>query len=208
MPSDIDIANSALSLLGEAPIASFTQEGSPAAARASRTYVAARDELLRSYRWNFAMRRAILAASPTPPAFGFGARFRLPNDLLHFVGIYDPTEPQQNYSTTRAPWRIEGDWLLFDGTQASIFYVAKQETAENFDPLFANALAFRMAERLAYTVTASVDLVSYLAQGGQRAIKEARMANAIENAQEVAVASDFEDSRYGGAQIRAYRVQI
>lgn len=61
--TDVEIANMALSLMGEATITALSN--STAAARAMNLhYIPVRDALLRSHPWNFAQRRISLAPAP------------------------------------------------------------------------------------------------------------------------------------------------
>ena len=61
MASDIGIINGALSKLGEVPILAVTDNTEPGRL-ANRTYNDIRDALLREFPWNFAIKRASLAA--------------------------------------------------------------------------------------------------------------------------------------------------
>ena len=195
MATTLDICNHALLLLGEKPIPSEAST-TATATRAFAAFDIARDGLLRSYRWNFAIKRAQAAPDATAPAFGFANRFALPNDCLQVIGLYDPYEPQQNISTTREPWRTENGYLLCDATTAYFLYTQKQPTSDGMDPLFVEALAIKLALTLAYAQTASADLISRLDKMYNGAVRTARMSNAIEHAAEISQTSEWQDSRY------------
>ena len=60
--TEVEICNLALSHVGDSKITTLT-DANPAARKCNQWYAIARDSLLRSYRWNFAMSRDILKAA-------------------------------------------------------------------------------------------------------------------------------------------------
>jgi hypothetical protein len=200
---NLAIINHALLLIGEPALAGEDATGSTAR-RAFAAYPIIRDGLLRSYRWNFAMKRATLAADPTPPAFGYANRFALPADMLHFVGLFDNREPAHNLSSSRESYRIEAGFLLYDGDAPSIYYVAKQDNATTFDGLFVEACAAKLAARLAYNITGSSTHAERLEALFEENVRKARMANAIEQPPEISQTTDWLDSRYTGTNTTSY----
>ena len=80
MPSDTDVANVALRLIGSTnPITSLT-DGSDNAKVVNAIYTEVRDDLLRSHPWNFATKRVKLSRLSTDPTFEFDFAYALPTD--------------------------------------------------------------------------------------------------------------------------------
>jgi hypothetical protein len=193
--SQIGIINSALIKIGESPLS--TNDGSRRAVFAFSQYDPQRRVLLRSYPWNFARRRAVLATSLTPPLFGFSKAANLPNDCLQFRGLFDTDEPDQNITTSRYPFAIEGKRLLVNHDAPSIFYTADVTDTSLFDPTFSEALAWKLAMTVGYGLTAGPQMLELAAAGFREAIREARVANAMETQPEIIQASQWVDSHWG-----------
>lgn len=193
--SEVQIVNSALVKIGENTIVDLDEDTEPARA-AKRQYPILRDRLIRNYRWNFAMKRATLALASDAPAFGFTYKFRLPTDYIRIVGIYDERERVENYTSSRVPWKVEEGFLLSNELVTQVFYLAKIENVSEFDPLFSEALALKLAVDLAYKLSTGPDRVEDLEALFQAAIREAKQADAIEGRPEVVTASDWIDSRF------------
>lgn len=93
MPTDTSIVNHALLLLGEKRIGNFVRQPDgtyfyddvKAGREASAVYEQVRDALLANYNWQFAMKRAVVAVSQTPPEFGFDTAYDFPSDCLRPV---------------------------------------------------------------------------------------------------------------------------
>lgn len=142
MPSSpVDICNLALAHLGEAPIASMDDD--TAAARACLgLYEAARNEVLRSHRWNFAAKRVVAARLADRPAFGWSYAFALPDDCLRICEVNDSVDGESK------DWIVEGRSLLSDDDECRLIYVAQVSDVTTFDALFVQALALRLGMQL------------------------------------------------------------
>src|SRR5687768_15522866 len=88
MPSDTDVVNVAMRLIGQSPIVSLS-DGTANANTADDLYEAVRDDLLRSHPWNFATKRVQLARSATTPGFEFDYAYVLPADWLRTISVHD-----------------------------------------------------------------------------------------------------------------------
>ena len=84
MASVVDICNRALQKLGAESITSLTQNTENARA-CNSCFEFLRDAELRAHPWNFAIKRAQLAADLTPPEFGYDLRYQLPSDYLRLL---------------------------------------------------------------------------------------------------------------------------
>ncbi len=199
--SEVEIVNSALIKIGESAIASL--DAIQKAARVSkRQYPLMRRKLLRRARWNFAMKRQSLAPESTVPKFGFDNRFMLPSDALRVVGLFDENELQQNYTSNRDPWKVEGRFIYADGSELKIFYLADITDTAQFDPQFDECLAWLLASELAFDLTSGIQYANFAKEGFKDAFKEARLSDAIEGTPEFIEASEWVDSRVGNFPLR------
>lgn len=194
--SDVEIVNSALIKIGEDPIASL-DESRKAARRAKRQFPILRNQLLRMYRWNFAIKRATLAPESTGPAFGFESRFMLPDDCLRVLGIYNDNEPLQNYTSSRVPWKVEQGFIHADGDTLNIFYIAEITDPQQFDAQFDEVLAWFIARDLAFNLSSGPDMVKLADSGYKEALREAKLSDAVEGTPEVVQSSEWLDARLG-----------
>lgn len=197
--SPVEIANSALMLLGEDPIISF-DDPRTAARLLTTQYDIERRKLLRAYRWKFAMARAILAPEADAPLFGFSYKFLLPTDCLQFVGIYDPNTPdyQINYTGSDVVFKIEGRYVLCDTNPLYCFYIRDVDLPVDMDAIFVEALAAALAMKLAMPLTNDTGKYQLAKDMFADNIKQARIISAMEGTPEVHMASDWLDSRYNG----------
>jgi hypothetical protein len=175
MASDISIANRALQELGDEPITSLS-DGNTRARAVNVAFEPARQAELRAHPWNFAVRRASLAASATAPAFGPSNAFPLPSDFLKLL----PPDEAENYNSR--DWIIEGRSVLtYDSAPLEIRYIADITDANTMDSLFREALALRIADALCEKLTQSNTKREAIAAKYVRTIREARRANAFDN---------------------------
>ena len=137
MVSTVDICNLALDELGEAAITAL-DEGSPVANLCSRNYAPARDQVLRSHPWNFAVARRRLARLSAVPAFGFAYAYQRPTDWLRTISVH-----AGDGGTDAVPYRMEGDRFVSGAADLFLRYIARIEDPNQYDPLFVDALAMR-----------------------------------------------------------------
>ena len=88
MPSETDVCNVALRLVGAKTVTSLS-DGSDNAGVLDDIYTETRDDLLSSHPWNFATKRVQLARISTAPAFEFDYAYALPSDWLRTVSVHD-----------------------------------------------------------------------------------------------------------------------
>jgi hypothetical protein len=144
MPSEVSIVVSALLELGEEPVVSLDQDVERA--RIMRElYLTERDGLLEEHPWNFATRRADLAALAQAPVFGFARAFALPADCLAV----------QDLEPAGADYRVEAGALLTDAEAVALRYVARVEDVSAMPPSFRATLAARLAAKAARKLTGS-----------------------------------------------------
>lgn len=194
--SPIAIVNSALLQLNLEPITSF-DDPSIAARDAALKYEEQRQYLLRSFRWNFAVAKAVLAPEVEAPLFGFSYKFLLPVDCLQFIGIYDGFAPYSNQSFTSADtvYKKIGRYIECNSNPLYIFYTRDVTNPVEMDSAFVLALSMRLAVSLAIPLTNDPDKMNLAQQLYAEALRGARTSNAIETQPDVVVASDWLDSR-------------
>lgn len=194
MPSRVDIANYALGQVGGQSITNFDDDSREARA-VKLLYDSVRDAVLRSHPWNFAVKRATLARLTETPPFTWSYYYQLPDDYLRLLEF----NPE-----TRDPYKIEGRRIATNAGEAKIVYVARVTDETQFDPLFVQAFATRLAIELAQTLgnVQGAGLLSQLWEAYRLKIAEARSVDAMENPPEVLDFDYFTDARSGDWRYR------
>lgn len=177
---EVDICNAALSLIGDtAQVTSIDPEdGTPQSALCARFYARARDAVLESGQWGFAMRR--VAGEPLDsPTENWGFAYRRPDDALKVVSVLPtglgddyptvgamPQYPRETMteflatgvapaSTSVTPYQYQqenahdGVILLTNVEDAEIRYVARVTNTRTYPAIFVEAVAYRLASMLA-----------------------------------------------------------
>lgn len=184
--SAVEICNEALALVGAAPITSLGQQTTEARLLNS-LYTPTRDQLLTSHPWNFATKRVTLAADADAPTFGWGYRFALPADCLRVLGTDLDSEDK---------WKIENGFLLSDSSSVSIKYISKITTEATFSINFCEALAYKLASKIAYPLVQSSTLAKSLFDLYVTHLRDARSMDAQEGSVEQVEANEWINSRY------------
>jgi hypothetical protein len=173
----VGIVNRALQKLGQPQIASLN-ENSIGAKAMLRAYDSLFLAELRKNVWKFAIKRASLAASFTAPLFGKAYQYPLPGDWVRMA----PEETTYN-NPTRRDWEIEGlNIVSDDGAPLPIRYVSSSITESNFDALFAEAFASRLAMETCEELTNSTSKYQLISGDYKDSINSAKKTNSIENA--------------------------
>lgn len=169
----VDVANSALSLIGDAPNVTALEppNGTTQAKLCAQMLPDVRREILQSHPWTWATRRVALQTVAAPVS-SWAYAYALPPDLLHPTAVLDPDAPDDlqvraakvydaRYparSTVREPasqpFKIETDQegnriLRTDQPNAVLIYVARNVDFGLWDPLVRQACAYRLAHKLA-----------------------------------------------------------
>ncbi|MBU0522696.1 MAG: hypothetical protein KKC24_23860 [Gammaproteobacteria bacterium] len=186
MSSDIEICNVALSRVAHTqPIVSFT-ERSKAAELCSVFYTTLRDLVLADFPWPFAESIVTLAdiGSPAP---GWAYRYRYPADCLKVREIIIPGQRVPLNSDQQIPYKIGydvgGRVIHTDLPEAGVRFTFRVEDSTFFDPLFADALAWRLAMDLALPLSSKPELQTYATQQFQLALTKAE-GSAFEESQD------------------------
>lgn len=164
MASKIDIANRALSMLGEARIISLTDNNKPARAMNAR-FDLLRDAELAAYPWRFAIKRVQLPALTSAPDWGYSTIYERPVDDLRAIrvggiaindGAIGVMYTASGYSQEEAPYEIiEGKIHTNLSAPLDYEYISRVTDTGQFDPLFVEALAARLAADASEELTSS-----------------------------------------------------
>lgn len=185
MASAVGIANKALTLLGASPITSLS-DSSPAARAVNRIYDETRRELIAAHPWNFAIKRASLAASSTAPTHTYARAFPLPSDCLRLRD-----------AETVYLYGVEGSTIVTDAAAPlDIVYIADIEDPNDMPPFFREALSYRLASQLAFTITANARMVGEMSVAAERKEMIARSFDAQEGEFYEQAEGSWLESRY------------
>lgn len=183
MASNVDIANRALTKLGEQRIISLTDDNK-AGREVNSMFTLVRDAELRAHNWRFAIKRAQLAAQATAPEFGFAYQYRPPADCLRIleVGEFYPGADLSDYvGADTSEYAYEGGLILTDlAAPLKLRYIARIEDPTLYDALFVEAFACKLAVELAEPLSQSSTKRELAQREYDRAIALAVKANSIE----------------------------
>jgi len=137
----IDICNHALLKIGASNIASLDTDSNTdnatiqSAKLCNIFFEQALEEVLRTYKWNSALKRKKLSRLTETPDFRFQYIYQLPNDYIRVINIYDNKEGIDN----KIQFVVEGKQILCDHEEIYLSYVARVEDVNSLNA-FANNL--------------------------------------------------------------------
>jgi len=167
MSSPLDICNGALLKLGGRTITSLSQDIKEARLCNAR-YTFLRDEVLENGNWNFATKRAELAAVVDAPVWGYTYAYQLPADYLRLAELeYEEQD-----------WEEEGDKILSNLSTMKIKYVRREDNVSLFTPMFIEALTLRLAWDISYSLLQSGTQTDFWRSAYESYIKQARSKDA------------------------------
>lgn len=160
MTERVDIANMALTLLGEQDITSFEDDHQRARIMKIH-YAPARDATLEAHEWSFAIRRFVPGKLATAPVFGMGNAFEVPSDIFRVLTVDRNDLGYASYPITgqdQVEWVIEQNTILCN--EEVIYCRGLQRVTQEgrFSPLFVSAMAAQLAALGAMALTASSDI--------------------------------------------------
>lgn len=184
MASQVEIANRALTKIGEARILALTDDVESARV-VSSLWDTVRDAELRARTWNFSVRRTSLAADAATPSWGYDYQYTLPTGCLRILQVseYFPSVSLTDYrNASESMWQVEGGKIQTDeAAPLKIRYVASVEDTGSWDAGFAEAFACRLAAECCEKLTQSNTKRQMAWDEYNAAIKAAIRADAIEN---------------------------
>lgn len=172
----VDVANMALGILVEAPIDSLDDDNK-AARLLNLHYETTRQSELMKQAWEFAIFRVDLDAEPDAPTsdeYSYG--YAVPEDALRVLPLTDNGEA----SGVRVPFKQEGGLILtnYSGPRL-IRYIGNLTDPSDWNPLFVEAFAARLAMKIAMPLTNKPSVLQGAQLTYNEAISEARRINAI-----------------------------
>lgn len=173
--SEALIASMAAGLLDEYHITSLDDDTDLGRFMA-REFGTVRREVLESYPWRRARKRAVLTESGSAPAFGWEAQYQLPSDCLRIWRLSRDGE----FNGTPIPHEIEGSMLLCDvESELYVIYIFDQTAVGTWTALMGRVLACKLAMYAAQRVTGKASYVEKTANAYRAAMYEATHADAL-----------------------------
>lgn len=175
MISEIEICNIALTRIGSTRTINSFDEKTKEADLCRSFYIHSRDSLLSMFMWSFATRLKSLAMINVKYS-GWNYTYRYPSECLRVLRITGTSKYQlPSDSITYEVFSDEnGRLILTDEPEAEISYVAIVDDSSKFDPLFTDALAWKLAAELALPLAAHVDLSSNASNQYEMALERAK----------------------------------
>lgn len=206
--SQVGIVNLSLQHLGVAPIADI-DEGSKASIEASAAWEYILNEVLEAKDWRFAITRVALAKNVTAPTYGYLYAYDLPADFLRLamdedfdknvypLAVYGSPTTYYVYdnliiNNIKYSFKIEtlGDdvkYLVTNYDNSSqdldIKYIRKVTNPGSWSATFCMALAYRLAQHLANTLTEDIKKEQLMGSRYERALMKAESLNVASDSQ-------------------------
>ena len=194
MPSETDVANVALRLVGGTRITSFTQ-ATPNANAINDIFSEIRDTLL-EYPWNFATQRVELARLATVPSFRFDYAYALPSDWIYTISVHDNDGGFGTIDFREE--QLAGQKVLStDSTAVYLTYVKRETNPNLMHPSFRIALSSSLARNLAITIANSNVLEDQLAARAEKDLAKAKSIDAMGSFPEPRPRGTWASSRNG-----------
>lgn len=147
---------------------------------------------IRDHTWNFAMRRAALAATADAPPYPWRGRFPLPADCVRLVEVLHPA--------SRTDYQLEGKAVLSDSAgPVHVRYLADVTEPAEWDDLFVEAFACRLAFQIADRITGDRSRKADAWANWEAAVRAAKRVDARENPPIPFERTTWESARWGDA---------
>lgn len=185
MTERVDIANMALSWLGEEEITSL-EDQSKRALQMKINYIPARDATLEAHDWSFAIKRFIPAKLETPPVYGAAYAFSIPSDILRVISV--DTQDTLVHAAFNTPinsdeqvdWVFEDRMIICNEDAVSARGIRRVQDEGKFSPLFVQAFAAKLASLTALNLTGSAEIQGNMFNLFVLAIKEAKTRDGLQ----------------------------
>lgn len=145
MPSDVQIANKSLIVLGADEISALSEDAENAR-KVNGIWEIVRDAVLEEHPWGFATFRTALSKLSDVPVFDFGVYYQKPTDCLRII----ETKPKS------AIWKFENeDRIASDTDPLYVRYIKRVTDTSKWSAGFVRAFSSKLAAELAYPITNS-----------------------------------------------------
>lgn len=202
--SKIEICNHALLKIGADTIASLdiNQNDTEAVVQSAKLcnvlFDQSLEEVLRTYKWNSALKRSQLSRLVETPAFKFKYKYQLPNDCVRVMNVYD----QKDAYDDRTQWVVEGRTILCDYDEVYLCYVSRPQDVSQLDAFLTRAVIQNLAIKLSVPMQLDQVMQNNLIQEYEQVVlPAARSVDTLENKYWEMEESDFILSRYNQSPI-------
>lgn len=190
MADFVTIANLAASMIGEDDQLSSPDDSTHLSRSVRAVWDLERRAALRDHSWNFAMRRAALAAQAlaiAPDPWGYS--YPLPADCVRLIEVL---------GYARTDYQLEGRAVLADAAgPLKIRYIADITESALWDDLFVKAFACRLAHAITDRITGEPVRKDVAWRNYVLALREAKRVDARENPQVAFEPTGWETARLG-----------
>ena len=212
MTTELDIANGALIKLGAVPLTSLAED-SQTAYYFNLIYTSIRDDMQRSYPWKTLIKRSELAASATPPEWGYSFQCPLPADSIRVLDVRSSSSAigQQIRTTKLDAWDLESGNILCDNEgPIYIRYLAIEVDPDNWDVMLRQVITTAVALELCESITQDPTKKAQLAAELQTRLIQAASTDSFEmQPRTLEDPSNYERIRWQapgtGRSVRAYK---
>lgn len=183
------VCNIALRRVGQRQtIDSLTEETEPAEA-CNDIWEHCRDLVLSEFAWTFAEKRAELAEVATEEVSDWEGVWALPTDCL--VPLYLWTGARAPAAKDRTPFAISGRRLLTDDESPELVYTSLVSTVSLYPPHFVDALAWKLAAELVFSLPVKPQLADQADRRYQFALAKAMAADLRKEQRDIEPDSDL-----------------
>lgn len=200
MPGLTELANGALTKLGDALVTSLDDGGT-----AAKLITANLDRLrryeLRRYRWNFAAVTASVGEVLPAPAFRWAHAYPQPGGAIRLLDVYEGTvDLGQSWQPARADYQLSGGLILTnEPSPLWLRYLRDVPHVGDWDPAFLEVMACKIAAELCERFTQNPQKKQQLEALYQQAVTDAKRLDAIEDEPEqLSDPGEWIRSRFGG----------
>ena len=196
MAGKLDIINMACNRIHVPPVGSLS-DPTPQARIAASEFDNARDAVLREHVWAFATREDDLAPlhipeNPEKPDKENAFRYTIPGDCLFIQSVRDNSGRTIKHRLADH----DGMTILCTTNEAArITFTARITNTERFDPVFVDALAWRLAVPMATGIAVDMEKANAAQSMYEQAIGRGKVADAEEENTFVKPVSSYEKGR-------------
>lgn len=187
----------ALSHLGQRAINSIT-EGTVNALKCVTFFDSCRDALLREHGWNFATKRVALAEISGETVLGWDYLYSVPSLCLYVRSVFTEDTLVGNINTEFRELISPTTNVRAIATNlesAYCEYTVQVTDTTLFDPMFVDALSYKLASKLAQPLCGNVELGKTMYAAYLQSVAEAKRLNKCENNEERPETSSYIDVR-------------
>lgn len=169
MASQVQIINVALSRLGANAITSLT-DGTTEQQLAVNLWDVSRQATLRDHPWNFAITEVELSAVVDGDTRNYSYAYQIPADCLRLLEVYEDRD-----------FKLASRRILSDNSTCTVKYVKDVTDTTEWDSLFVDVMAQRLAAEMAYALTKSQATADTNFTLYERKVAKARFVDASED---------------------------